>query len=243
MSQIARVYDGEEAAAKVPTEWKQLVDAFPQYLAKSTQERPLVLFLDSLDQLLDSNNAWQCGWLPTAWPAAPHTKVVLSTLPDDTLDGGAAGGAADGASAGAIAGGVAGAGAEAVAGAEAGAEAGASGGAGGETPLAYGILDKLRARMAGSPQQFVEVNPMVRADGARIVARWLAEEGGGRRLQPAQEEAVLSAMEGCRGGAFPLFLKIAFEVRGTEAAVHETERQSYIESRKLRGWCLETVVR
>ena len=45
----------------------------------ATQERPLVIFLDSLDQLASAHKAHNLAWLPRSLP--PHVHLVLSTLP------------------------------------------------------------------------------------------------------------------------------------------------------------------
>jgi len=79
--QIVRAYGGD--AQTVPDEWKPLLDAFPTYLAMGTAKHPLLVFLDSLEQLSEANNAWQLGWLPMSWNQ-PHLKFVLSTDPDPT---------------------------------------------------------------------------------------------------------------------------------------------------------------
>ena len=44
-------------------------------------EKPLVLFLDALDQLSDSDNARNLIWLPAELP--PHVRLVVSTLPGE----------------------------------------------------------------------------------------------------------------------------------------------------------------
>lgn len=82
---LTEVYAPTTAAATplppVPTSYADLVGDFPKRLALATAERPLVLFLDSLDQLSDENNGRQLGWLPTTLP--PHVHLVVSTLPEE----------------------------------------------------------------------------------------------------------------------------------------------------------------
>lgn len=46
----------------------------------ATAEKPLLLFLDSLDQLADTS-AMALSWIPSTVPA--HVRLVVSTLPDD----------------------------------------------------------------------------------------------------------------------------------------------------------------
>ena len=41
---------------------------------------PLVIFLDSIDQLSPDNESYEMAWLPKQLPA--NVKIVISTLPD-----------------------------------------------------------------------------------------------------------------------------------------------------------------
>ena len=54
---------------------------FPKRLALATAKKPLVLFLDALDQLSDADNARSLVWLPAELP--PHVRLVVSTLPGE----------------------------------------------------------------------------------------------------------------------------------------------------------------
>jgi len=49
-------------------------------LALGTAQKPVILFLDALDQLSDSDNARSLYWLPGELPE--HSKVIVSALPD-----------------------------------------------------------------------------------------------------------------------------------------------------------------
>jgi NACHT domain- and WD repeat-containing protein len=80
--QITRAYGGDEAS--LPGEYKDLAAEFPKRLALATAERPLVLFLDAVDQLSDSHNGRNLLWLPAALPA--HARLVVSTAPADCWD-------------------------------------------------------------------------------------------------------------------------------------------------------------
>jgi WD40 repeat protein len=51
-------------------------EAFQQILQASSAERPLVLFVDAVDQLDRADSAWQLDWLPRK--LSPHTRVVVS---------------------------------------------------------------------------------------------------------------------------------------------------------------------
>ncbi len=57
-----------------------LADIFRKCLALAKQEKPLLLFIDSLDQLSDTDNAKALYWLPKELPE--HVSLVISTLPE-----------------------------------------------------------------------------------------------------------------------------------------------------------------
>lgn len=80
--QITRAYSGDEKT--IPTEFKELSEEFPKRLALATAERPLVLFLDALDQLSESQNAHSLFWLPKALP--DNVFLIISTAPGDCWD-------------------------------------------------------------------------------------------------------------------------------------------------------------
>jgi hypothetical protein len=77
--QISRAYGADEAT--VPTDYKELVDEFPKRLALATAEKPLIVFLDALDQLSDAEHARNLIWLPGELPE--HVRLVVSTLPGE----------------------------------------------------------------------------------------------------------------------------------------------------------------
>lgn len=66
-------------AEALPTEIKELRDEFSQHLQAATPERPLILFLDALDQLADADNGRLLNWLPLGSLPA-HVKLVVSCL-------------------------------------------------------------------------------------------------------------------------------------------------------------------
>jgi len=80
--QISRAYGASEA--DIPSDFKELVDEFPKRLALATAKKPLILFLDALDQLSDAHNARSLVWLPAELPA--HVHLVVSLLPGDSLE-------------------------------------------------------------------------------------------------------------------------------------------------------------
>lgn len=79
--QITRLYGGEEST--LPSAYLELVNEFPNRLALAGKDKPLIVFLDALDQLSDVDNARSLTWLPTVLP--PHVKLVVSTLPGNCL--------------------------------------------------------------------------------------------------------------------------------------------------------------
>jgi hypothetical protein len=80
--QISRIYGQDEST--IPTDFKELVDAFPKMLGQATGEKPLIIFLDALDQLSDAHNARSLIWLPSDIPK--HVRLIVSTLPGECLD-------------------------------------------------------------------------------------------------------------------------------------------------------------
>lgn len=59
---------------------KGVFQQFPKFLSNATKEQPLVIMLDSLDQLSPLHGAWKLSWFPRKLPA--HVKFIVSTLPD-----------------------------------------------------------------------------------------------------------------------------------------------------------------
>ena len=80
--QITRAYRGDEST--LPLEYRLLTQEFSKRMALANPAKPLVIFLDALDQLSASDNARALAWLPAALP--PHVKLVVSSLPDDCLE-------------------------------------------------------------------------------------------------------------------------------------------------------------
>ena len=67
---------------KVPDDVSPLCVFFKRLLMSATAEKPLVVFMDSLDQLSPTDGAYELSWLPIELP--PHVKFVVSCalLPD-----------------------------------------------------------------------------------------------------------------------------------------------------------------
>ncbi len=72
---------GQEADP--PTTFEELVEEFPKRLALASAEKPLIIFLDSLDQLTSAHNARSLTWLPEKLPE--NVRMVLTTRPGEYL--------------------------------------------------------------------------------------------------------------------------------------------------------------
>ena len=66
-----------------PDSTKAAQQAFEEALQAATAERPLVLFLDALDQLDRADGAWLLEWLPKE--LGENTRIVASTREGQTL--------------------------------------------------------------------------------------------------------------------------------------------------------------
>lgn len=60
---------------------KGVFDQFPVFLSSAMKEQPLVILLDSLDQLSPLDGARKLTWFPRQLPL--HVKFIVSTLPDE----------------------------------------------------------------------------------------------------------------------------------------------------------------
>jgi len=79
--QISRCYEVDES--NIPTDYKELVSEFQKRLTLATGKKPLILFLDALDQLSKFNNTSNLIWLPANLPE--HVRIIVSTLPEECL--------------------------------------------------------------------------------------------------------------------------------------------------------------
>ena len=77
--QIAHEYGDDESA--IPAEYNDLAVEFGKQLEQATETRPLLVFLDALDQLGPTDPARSLSWLPAQLPE--HVRLVVSTIPDD----------------------------------------------------------------------------------------------------------------------------------------------------------------
>jgi hypothetical protein len=76
-SMIALAGEGQE---KSLYDLNGLTEILKKCLALGTGQKPVILFLDALDQLSDSDNAKSLYWLPRELPE--HARVVVSALPE-----------------------------------------------------------------------------------------------------------------------------------------------------------------
>ncbi len=65
-----------QPAPPLPNDSTALAEAFLAALGYASAERPLIVFLDALDQLDPSDGAWALGWLPKELPE--HVRIVVS---------------------------------------------------------------------------------------------------------------------------------------------------------------------
>lgn len=79
--QISQEYGGRPT--EVPSDYSDLIREFPRYLRLASEEEPLTIFLDALDQLNDIEDARSLVWLPLTLP--DHVRLIVSTLPGDCL--------------------------------------------------------------------------------------------------------------------------------------------------------------
>ena len=83
-AQITRVFNKDLAA--IPTSYKDLVNYFRTCLAFATSDKPIIVFLDSLDQLNNEDFGQNLAWLSLSEDLPPNVKLVVSSLPTRSLD-------------------------------------------------------------------------------------------------------------------------------------------------------------
>lgn len=79
--QISRAYELDES--DIPSDFKELVDDFSKRIESASPSKPLVIFLDALDQLSEAHNAKNMIWFPSKLPQNVH--LISSVLPDEGL--------------------------------------------------------------------------------------------------------------------------------------------------------------
>lgn len=80
--QIGRIL-GEDMSS-IPNDYKKLVMDFQKKLGTSISNKPLILFLDALDQLSNIDNARNLQWLPIN--LSERVRVIVSTIPSDCYE-------------------------------------------------------------------------------------------------------------------------------------------------------------
>ncbi|XP_060585763.1 NACHT domain- and WD repeat-containing protein 1-like, partial [Ruditapes philippinarum] len=83
-AQITRVFDKDLSA--IPTSYKDLVKYFRTCLAFATSDKPVLVFLDSLDQLNNEDFGQNLAWLSLSADLPPNVRLVVSSLPTRSLD-------------------------------------------------------------------------------------------------------------------------------------------------------------
>lgn len=73
--EITRAYGGDETG--IPTDYRELVKEFGERLKLATSRKPLIVFLDALDQLSEVGHARNLIWLPAELPE--NVRLVVST--------------------------------------------------------------------------------------------------------------------------------------------------------------------
>lgn len=81
-AEIDRAYGVTDGGA--PGDENQLLSRFHEQLGRATEERPLRLLIDGLDQLADHDPVRKLTWLPDFLP--PHAWFVVSTRPGVELE-------------------------------------------------------------------------------------------------------------------------------------------------------------
>ncbi|MCX6899021.1 MAG: AAA family ATPase [Verrucomicrobia bacterium] len=148
---------------EIPFEMSPLSAAFRDALGRGTAEKPLILFLDALDQLSETQRAHQLHWLPATLPANVHL-VVSAALPAEVRSPGFS---------------------------RSGSEAQNAEPPKGGTPNQDPRASLCRALEAIThPEDRVVLDKLEPENGEKLLHRWLGLEG--RTLQPAQRSAILN---------------------------------------------------
>ncbi len=70
-----------EREYEIPTDFQKLSPTFRSFLSKIPSQEKLILFIDALDQLADTDQARSLTWLPSGLPQ--NIRVIVSTLPGE----------------------------------------------------------------------------------------------------------------------------------------------------------------
>lgn len=80
--QISHAYSVDEL--EIPIEYEKLSAKFKLLLSYANSDKPLIIFIDALDQISALGNAHKLSWLPDYLPDNVH--LIVSTLPGEDLD-------------------------------------------------------------------------------------------------------------------------------------------------------------
>ena len=76
LSQQINFFFNDSLDLSIPTELMPLILRFKSLLNQATAQKPVFLFLDSLDQLFTSSSSYSLAWFPFNLPR--HCKLVVS---------------------------------------------------------------------------------------------------------------------------------------------------------------------
>ena len=76
----------KEPADQIPTSYKELIGHLKTYFTLATADAPLIIFLDSLDQLSNEDFGKNLKWLSLKDELPAHVHIIVSTLPGQCLD-------------------------------------------------------------------------------------------------------------------------------------------------------------
>ena len=80
--ELTRRFGGDEKG--VPIDYRDLVSELGKLMKLATEAKPLILFLDSLDQLSNTHGARSLNWLPVELPE--HVSIIATTREEDTFE-------------------------------------------------------------------------------------------------------------------------------------------------------------
>ena len=80
--ELTRRFGGDEKG--IPMDYRDLVSELGKLMKLATAAKPLILFLDSLDQLSNTHGARSLNWLPVEIPE--HVSIIATTREEDTYE-------------------------------------------------------------------------------------------------------------------------------------------------------------
>ena len=80
--ELTRRFGGNKK--ELPADYRDLITELKELMRLATREKPLNLFLDSLDQLSDNHGARSLSWLPVELPE--NVSIIVSTRAEDTSE-------------------------------------------------------------------------------------------------------------------------------------------------------------